>query len=184
MAVQKEAITVTEFEAFLTRPENRDRPFELVNGEIVEKMVTQEHGILAGNLVTEINLYLRKNPIGRVAVEARHRPADDNENDRLPDVSFVADLSKEVVRKGAALFMPDLAIEIKSPDDSFKKMRETARFYLANGTKMVWLVFPEQRVIEVYTLDDEFVVGENGTLSGGDVLPGFSLAVRDLFKNI
>jgi len=43
-------------------------------------------------------------------------------------VSFVADLSKEVIRKGAALFMPDLAIEIKSPDDSFKKMRETARF--------------------------------------------------------
>jgi len=37
-------------------------------------------------------------------------------------------------------------------------------------------------VIEVYTPDDEFVVGENGTLTGGDVLPGFSVAVRDLFQ--
>jgi Uma2 family endonuclease len=184
MTVQKQVVTVREFEDFIARPENRDRLFELIDGEIVEKMVTQEHGILAGNFVTFLNLWLWQNPIGRVAVEARYRPIDKEENDRLPDVSFVADLSKEVVRKGAALFMPDLAIEIKSPDDSFRKMRETARFYLANGVKMVWLVFPEQRVIEVYTLDDEFVVGENGTLTGGDVLPGFSVAVRDLFKNI
>lgn len=184
MAVEKQVYTVADFENFISLPENRERLFELIDGEIVEKMVTQEHGILAATFATYLNVHVWQNPTGRVAVEARHRPINDNTNDRLPDVSFVSDLTKPVVRKGAVLFMPDLAIEIKSPDDTFKQMRATARYYIAHGVKLVWLVFPEQRVIEVYTPDDEFVLGEDEILTGGDVLPGFSLNVRDLFKNI
>ena len=184
MAVQKQAYSVAQFEEFIARPENEDRLFELIDGEIVEKVVTQQHGIIAAEFATELNLWLRQNPIGRVAVEARHRPADDDENDRLPDVSFVADLSKAVVREGAVLSMPDLAVEIKSPSDSFKKMREKARYYLANGARLVWLAFPEQRIIEVYTPDDEFVLSEDEMLKGGDVLPGFAVAVRDVFRNV
>lgn len=88
-------------------------------------MVTQEHGILAGEFVTELKLYLRKNPIGPAAVEARHHPITDDLNDRQPDVSFVSDLTKSIVRKGAVLFMPDVAIEIKSSSDSFKLMRQS-----------------------------------------------------------
>lgn len=184
MAVQGKAYTVEQFERFLAQPENADRLFELVDGEIVEKMVTQEHGILAGNFVTELNLFLRDHPLGRVSVETRHRFAGDRDNDRLPDVSYIADLSKPVVRKGAVLSLPDLAVEIKSPDDGFKQMRAKARYYLAHGTALVWLVFPEQRVIEVYTPDDEFVLGEDETLTGGDLLPGFAVPVRDLFRSL
>lgn len=184
MAVQKQAYSVAQFEEFIARPENEDRLFELIDGEIVEKGVTQLHGIVAGNIATHLNIYIWQNSIGRVAVEALHRPADDDENDRLPDVSFVADLSKTVVREGAVLAMPDLAIEIKSPSDSFKKIREKARYYLANGTKLVWLAYPEQRIIEVYTPDDEFVLGEDEILKGGDVLPGFAIPVLDIFRNL
>jgi Uma2 family endonuclease len=60
-------------------------------------------------------------------------------------------------------------------------MRDKARYYLANGVRLVWLVFPEQKVVEVYTPDDEYVVGENEALNGGDVLPGFTLAVSSIF---
>jgi Uma2 family endonuclease len=184
MAVQKQVYSIAQFEEFIARPENEERLFELIDGEIVEKVVTQAHGIVAANFATHLNLYAWQRPIGRVAVEARHRPADDDENDRLPDVSFVADMSKAVVREGAVLSMPDLAIEIKSPSDSLRKMREKARYYLANGTKLVWLAFPEQRVIEVYTPADEYILGEDEILTGGDVLPGFAVPVRDLFRNI
>ena len=182
MAIERKTITIREFENFLANPENRNHLFELVNGEIVEKVVTQEHGIIAGFFVTELNLYLRQNKIGRVGVEIRHRDVGDEENDRLPDVSFTRDLDKPMTKVGAVPYMPDLAVEIKSPDDTFKEMREKAHYYLAHGTTLVWLVFPDKRIVEVYSLDEEQVLTESDTLIGGELLPGFSLVVRNIFE--
>src|SRR5262249_22713440 len=105
----------------------------------------------------------------------------DNENDLLPDVSVTLDLDNPLNKVGPLLYMPDLAIEVKSPDDTYKAMREKARYYLSKGTQMVWLVFPEKRIVEVYTSDDEEILTENDTLTGGNVLPGFSLPVRKIF---
>lgn len=184
MAVQQRLYSVTEFEQLIARPDHEDRLFELIDGEIVEKAPTREHGIIAGNIITDFNIYLRQNPIGRAAVEARHRPIDDERNDRLPDVSFVSDVSRPVEREGAALYMPDLAVEIQSPKDSLLKMLKKAEFYLAHGTKMVWLVYPAKRLVEVLTPDDRFILGEQETLSGGDVLPGFSMPVSAVFRSL
>ena len=182
MVAERKPIAISEFEKFLAAPENRDRLFELVNGEIVEKVVTQKHGGIAAFFATEFSLYLRQNRIGRVGVEVGHRAPNDYENYRSPDVSVTRDLDKPVTEVGAVPYMPDLAVEIKSPDDTYKGMREKARYYLSKGTVMVWLVFPEKRLVEVYTADDEQILTENDTLSGGDVLPGFSLAVRQIFE--
>jgi Uma2 family endonuclease len=184
MAVQEHATTVKEFEAFMARPENVNRLFELVNGEIVQKMPTEEHGIIAGNLITWINMFLLEHPIGRAAVEVRHRAPDDQYNDRIPDVSFVADMNRAVVREGAVPFIPDLAVEIKSPDDTLKEMSETAHYCLTHGAKMVWLVYPDKRLVEVLTPTERLLLTENDTLAGGDVLPGFAVVVRDVFRGL
>lgn len=185
MAIQRERLhTVKEFEAFIARPENEDRLFELIDGEIVEKMVTREHGIITGNIITDLNIFLRQNNLGLAAVEARHRPAGDDENDLLPDVSFVSDASRPVERQGPALYMPDLAVEVQSPDDSMKKMLRKAEFYLANGAKMVWLVYTRKRLIEVLTPNDRYILTEDDTLDGGDVLPGFSIPVSAVFRGV
>jgi Uma2 family endonuclease len=173
--------TVEEFEAYIALPENADRLLELIDGEIIEKMPTREHGIIGATFAADITIYLRVNPIGWVAVEARHRPAGDTRNDRLPDVSFVSGIDRPIERKGAALYIPDLCIEIQSPDDSDKDMLDTAFFYLKNGAKMVWLVYPAKRLIEVLTADSRELLGIEDTLTGGDVLPGFSVAVKQLF---
>ena len=80
--------------------------------------------------------------------------------------------------------MPDLAIEIKSPDDTIQEMRDTAAYYLANGSRLVWLVYPNYRLIEVYRLGADIqILGEEDTLTGGDVLPGFELPVREVFAD-
>src|SRR5258706_11140483 len=134
MAVRGKAITISEFEKILAAPENRERLLELIDGKIVEKGGTQEHGIIAGFFITEIGLYLRQNKIGRAGVEVRHQATGDDENDRLPDVSVTCDLDKPVTKVGAVPYMPDLAIEVKSPDDTFKGIREKARYYLAHGS--------------------------------------------------
>lgn len=184
MAVYQPQVTLAEFEAFLQRPENAERRFELIDGEVVEKLPTREHGIICGNAVTEINLYLRQNPIGRAAVEARHRPGNDPHNDRLPDVSFVSDLKRPVEREGLALYMPDLAVEVQSPTDSLKAMLTNAEFYLAQGARMVWLIYPEKRLVEVLTASERSLLTAGDTLEGGEVLPGFSIPVGALFRSL
>jgi Uma2 family endonuclease len=180
MAIQEKRITIAQYEAFLR--ENPSGLYELIDGEIVEKMVTQEHGVIAVNIATEIKLYLRKNPIGHVAVEARFRPKDDDTNDRLPDISV--HLTDETpVTKGAVQGLPDLAIEIKSPDDTYRFMRAKADFYLENGSKLVWLIFPDKHFVEVYQKDKDIdILLIDDTLDGGNVLPDFELAVSTIFE--
>lgn len=174
-----------DFEAFLKLPENRDHLFELIEGEIVEKMSTELHGIIAALFATFINNYLFINPIGRVAVESRHRPANakDKHNSRLPDVSFVTN-EHPITERGAAPYIPELCIEIQSPDDSAKTLADKAAFYLANGAKMVWLVYPSKQLVETLTLDDRELLGVEDTIDGGDVLPGFKLAVKQVFPAV
>lgn len=78
--------------------------------------------------------------------------------------------------------MPDLAVEVKSPDDSLRALRDKARYYLANGCRLVWLVLPDKQIIEVYTADKQPLT-EADTLTGGEVLPGFALPVRQVFAD-
>ena len=78
--------------------------------------------------------------------------------------------------------MPDLAIEIQSPDDSLKKLRAKAAYYLANGARLVWVVLAEKRLVEIYRANGEVdILNENDILDGEDVLPGFTLPVHEMF---
>jgi len=174
--------TVEEFEVFIALPENADRRFELVDGELVEKMPTQLHGWIVILLVEVLLPYLRENPIGRILAEAAYRIPGDGHNNHVPDLSFITNDKLPIVRKSAAPYMPDLAVEVKSPDQTEKQMVDKAAYYLANGSRMVWLVYPEKRLLEVLTLTDRQLLTEADTLDGGDVLPGFSLAVKVLFE--
>ncbi len=181
--LERQLYTVEQFETFLKQPENVDIPFELIDGETVEKPATVENGIIAALFATFINMFLFEHPIGRVAVEVRHRPENDKHNDRLPDVSFT-NKDRPITTRGAALYIPDLCIEIQSPDDSAKILADKAAFYLANGAKMVWLVYPSKQLVETLTLDDRELLGVEDTIDGGDVLPGFKLPVKQVFPAV
>lgn len=184
MVIQQKLITTEEFEAFIERPENTDRLFELIDGEIVEKVSTEEHGILASILNAEIYFYLKQNPIGRAAVKPWHRMPSDNHNARLPDIAFTSsERALPVTKEGAVPLMPDLCIEIQSPNDTPLSMREKALYYLKNGSRMVWLLFTRRRQIEVHTADNILVLDIDDTLDGGDVLPGFILPLKEIFKD-
>ncbi len=178
--VIKHAYTIQEFEAFIAQPENAEYHFELIDGEIVQKMPTMLHGLIIFLLSAALGTYLREHPIGRAGVEVRYRLSSDNLNDVIPDLSFVT-MDKPIIRKGAAPFLPDLAVEVQSPDQSDKFMADKAAYYLANGVRMVWLVYPDKRLVEVLTPDARHLLNDADSLDGGDVLPGFSLPIRDIF---
>jgi Uma2 family endonuclease len=181
-AAREQLSTVEEFERFIQRPENADRLFELINGEIVEKVPTLQHGVICQNISAPIWNLCRAKGVGRVAQEVRHRVPGDDHNDTLPDIAYYMDASKPLIERGATPYMPDLAVEVKSPDDSLPKLREKAQYYLANGCRLVWIVYPEKRLVFVLTLDDETVLDDTDTLDGGDVIPDFKLSVHDIFK--
>lgn len=176
-------VTADEFEHMIDLPENSDRLLELIHGEIVEKMPTQEHGTIASNIDFALGLYNRQHKLGRLGVEVRQRLPNDQLNSRMPDISF-STARRPLVRKGGVPEMPDLAVEIKSPSDSVRKMREKAAYYLENGARLVWLVYPQKHFIEVYSPDaDVELLLEGDTLTGGDVLPDFTLPVSEVFAD-
>lgn len=181
MAIADQKTHITDFEAFVAK--HPDRLFELIHGEIVEKMVTEEHGMIAAKIVIELGIYLKTNPIGRLGVEISHRNPNDEFNERLPDISFrqPAD-DEEIVREGAVKKMPDLAVEVKSPNNTYKELREKADFYLYSGCQMVWLIYPEKQIVEVYRNDADIdILTADETLSGYDVLPDFELKISEIF---
>lgn len=177
---REQLYTVDEFEDLLKLPENAGRLLELIDGEIVEKMPTEEHGSIALNIGAELRAYLRTIRRGIAGTEVRYQTGKDERNSRLPDIS-ISVANRPLVKDGAVIGMPDLAVEIKSPDDSLKEMREKAEYYLANGTQIVWLVYPHQRCVEVYTLDTIELLCADDVLTGGELLPDFSLSVAEIF---
>jgi len=181
MAFQERLYSVAEFEAFIALPENAGRLFELIKGEIVEKMPTQLHALIASLFNALLVIYTQKNPIGWVFSELRVKLPDDDRNDTVPDIAFVLKAGRQFDPDAPLTYMPDLAVEIQSPGQSDKFMADKAAYYLSNGARMVWIVYPAKRLIEVLTATDRKLLTEKDVLEGGDVLPGFVVAVSELF---
>ena len=183
MAIGEKRMTSETFLAFAGQPQNAGRLLELVNGEIVEKVVSFVPSQIAGNIVFALKLYLRGTRLGRVTT------ADDayviSKTDVfIPDVAYISRERLPERPPHESPSPPDLAVEVRSHTDRKRDLRQKAERYLAGGTRLVWLVFPEEQVVEVHTPDaDVLVESLSGTLSGDEVLPGFSLKVADIFAD-
>jgi len=163
--------------------EHSNRLFELVNGVLVEKAVGFAESFLMCELVKLLGLYLDEHPLG--ILTGADGPLRLEEGlVRLPDISFVSweQLPGRTIPLDpiAGLF-PDLAVEILSKGNTKKEMARKRREYFFAGTRLVWQVDKDKRTVEVFTTPDQSVVlTEEQTLDGGDVLPGFSLPVRQI----
>lgn len=102
----------------------------------------------------------------------------------MPDVSFVsaARLPPPELRTSYFEGAPDLAVEVVSPGDTATEVIEKVHEYLAAGTRLVWVADPKPRTVTAYRPDGSaYVYREADTLSGEEVLPGFTVLVRQLF---
>lgn len=184
MALPTEKLyTADEFEEFIARPENRDRHFELIDGTIVEKaMPTEEHALIIGLFIYFLSLYARERGLGLPGPESRFRVPANFKNTRQPDLSMTIDPDVPITVKDAAPRAPDVIVEVRSPDENYDELRDKARWYVANGVRLVFLVFPRPKIVEVYRPDvpSEILTVED-TIDGFDVLPGFTLPVLNLF---
>ena len=189
MAVQDRLYTADEFWEFISQPENSDRFLELVDGEIVElaasstvpSIITAEITRFIGNHVSQYDLGYITSAEGGYVLSPK--------NVLAPDVGFI---SKGRIEKLPDRFFPgppDLAVEVVSPTDRKQDVHRKALRYIKYGVRLVWAVYPEYKTVHVYSATEDgkaitYEVGIDGELDGGDVLPGFKLAIRDIFKAV
>lgn len=182
MVLQEKLYTAEEFWEIAQLPENEERRLELEDGVIVDMGSSSPlNTVTAMRIGYFFNAFVIPRDLGYVTgADGGFKLA--SKRVRQPDVGFI---SKQRVSKLPRRFeiAPDLAVEVVSPDeDIFKKARE----YLLAGCQIVWAVYADEAIVHVFQLDDDGSVRSrpfdiNATLDGGDVLPGFSLPVRDIF---
>ncbi len=160
-------------------------PCELVQGELV--MMTPAgslHGQIETNIHFALSQWVREHELGKVF------PGDTGfilerfpDTVRSPDVSFVRrERIPPVPPQGFFPGSPDLAVEIRSPDDRPKELEAKIQNYLAAGSLVAWDVDPATKTVTVHRSGAEpRVFGEDETLTEEALLPGFSLAVKDIF---
>lgn len=169
----------------LTRMPNDGFRYELVKGEI-RKMAPAgaPHGSAAMRLGWRLGQHVDANRLGEVfAAETGFAIARNPDTVRAPDVAFVSRerIPPTGIPSGYWQGAPDLAVEVVSPSDSYIEVEDNVLDWLEAGTRMVIVVNPGKRVVSVYRALKAVVLTENDVLDGEDVVPGWSVAVKDLF---
>ncbi len=156
--------------------------YEFVNGELKQMSPpTMEHGEISMSLILPLGTYIREKQMGRLY------PADTTFNlgDRLvkPDLAYVSNERLPDNRRQGSPIPPDLAVEVTSPSDSQYDIIEKALAYLEAGTRLVWVIEPIAQTVTVYRSKiDIKTLTHNDTLTGEDVVRGFSCLVAQLFE--
>lgn len=108
---------------------------------------------------------------------------------RAPDVAFIhRDHERSAAdHRGFLPGAPDLAVEVVSPGDNRREVHAKALDWIAGGSRLVWIVWPDQRQVTVYTPpaqpeNEPRTLNAEDQLTGGNVLPDFRYPVRDLFE--
>ena len=75
-----------------------------------------------------------------------------------------------------------MVVEVISPTDRLTRVASKVQDWLEHGTRMVIVVNPRNHTVQVHTSDGVTELAEADTLDGGDVLPGWSMPVADIFS--
>jgi Uma2 family endonuclease len=163
--------------------------YELIRGKLKEYMPTgMLHGIIATKIGSHLSFFVEENDLGVVlAAETGFNIFQNPDTVRAPDSAFV---SKEKLKKYGFTekffpAAPDLAVEVVSPSDRKKDIESKVRDYLEAKVKLVWIIYPKNKVVAVYRQNNIVsILRESDTLEGEDVLPNFQLSLEKLFANL
>ncbi len=159
---------------------------ELIRGVLCETMATGiEHGRIVTSLVIELGTFVRPTALGTLVASDSGVWLERNPDTvREPDIAFFSaermPLNARIT--GYAEVPPDLVVEVASPSDSRREVHDKAHMWLNHGVRLVWVVQPETRSVDVYRPGQPITtLGEQDALDGLDVLPGFTCNVSAVF---
>ena len=155
--------------------------YEYIKGELIPMPPTSvEHGYISVNLSSLLHLYVRENQLGRVLSETGFRVG---ERVLIPDIAFILTNRIPNDPSKASPVPPDLAVEVVSPSDTLRRVEEKVFAYLEAGTQLVWVLSPTFKTVTVYRSETDITtLTRNDTLSGEEVVEGFSCQVAKLFE--
>jgi Uma2 family endonuclease len=160
---------------------------ELRDGILVEKDLGYEESVIAARLLTFLNNFVIPGRLGLVTGEAGMMKLN-SRTVRIPDVAFVSvhrlpagTMPTEAIPR----LVPNLVVEVLSRGNTVEEMQTKRTDYFLAGVELMWLVDPRTRTVEVWTAQDNSVtLKESQFLTGGSVLPGFRLKVKQLFAGL
>ncbi|MCT7983882.1 Uma2 family endonuclease [Laspinema sp. A4] len=182
VSTEKKHWTDEEFIA-LSRDGNQ---YELVNGKVIDMGNSgMEHGYIACILVAALITVVKPNKLGAICDSSTAFTLK-NGNKRAPDISFVSkNRLQGLTRPPRGFFQgsPDLAVEILSPSNTVEEIHSKIVEYFENETQLVWVIHPDEKFVLVYhTPEPDGFLRSGDRLDGEDIIPGFSLAVSELFE--
>jgi Uma2 family endonuclease len=181
------ATTLLTSDQFLALPEEFDQygnvvHQELIHGEVVTlPHAAQRHDIIRGNILSALNVYLHTNRgLGLMALPDTEFVIAANDT-FIPDCCLIAINRLSPAEHKYVQGAPELAIEVVSPSESAAYLRIKTEAYLSNGSRSVWIVFPEVRSVMVYNRDSLRELKGDQTITD-PLLPGFSCPVAAFFR--
>jgi Uma2 family endonuclease len=170
---------------FLLRLPRDGFKYERVGGRIQMSPAGFRHGVVIMRLAARLSAFLGEHgECGGALIDSSTGYRLPGGNVRCPDLSFVSAARLPVgdLPCGFAEFAPDLAVEVLSSEERESVWLDKVSEYLQAGVRLVWVLDPERRRATTYrTLTDVRCTESDGQLEGGDVLPGFTCALADVF---
>jgi Uma2 family endonuclease len=175
-------------------PEDDHWCYELVEGVLV-RMPPSSFGAskIGGRLFMRLGIFVTEHKLGSVTGEQGGYildPQRPKQTQVAPDVGFVsAERDIPVTAPAAATAFPgapDLAVEVAAPRQSGRSLGAKAQRYLGAGTRLVWIIWPQRRQVEVWHPGRDrasAILGAGDSLDGEDVVPGFRCPIADLFAD-
>ena len=161
--------------------------FELVDGELLETEMGGKSSWVGLEVAARLREFAKRRKGSWAFSEGAGYRCFPDEFDKVrrPDASFIESgrLPDNRLPDGHILIPPDLAVEVISPNDIYYRVEQKVREYLDAGVRMVWLVNPDDRTVRVFSKGEHISVqlGPDDELTGGEVMPGFSCRVGELF---
>jgi Uma2 family endonuclease len=181
-------MTIEEF----VRLYDEEGPFEIIEGErIILSPPKAGHVSVTKRILFAVENFAIEHDLGEAFSEGPFVETDSPAwvtGSRVPDVMFYAKERLELYKAEVPdwedkpfLIVPDLVVEVISSNDKYTEVTAKVDKYLEDGVRMVWIADQKRRTITVRTSSEYVTLGSDEMLTGGDVLPGFSVAVKSLF---
>jgi len=169
---------------------NDEYVYEVVEGVLVRMAGSGDRAARLGiRIGGRLDAYASEHRLGAVTGADGVYRFPGGETGLIPDAAYysIEHLAQISDENKPLPFAPDLAVEVVSPEQSADAMAAKARRYLRAGTRLVWVIWPQSKHVDVWRAavltGAERVLGVRDTLDGEDVVPGFSYAVAELFRD-
>jgi len=184
-AAEPESRLVTA-EEFLQLAAKMDRA-ELIAGKVIElSPAGAEHSCIGARISAKLLAHADGADAGMcTTADGGYVLSRNPDMVRAPDAAFVARdrLPEGGAPRGFFEGAPDIAVEVMSPSETAGEIEAKTQEYLRAGTRLVWIIYPDERLARVWRADGTTtLIEEDGSLVGEDVLPGFELPLGDVLR--